>query len=261
MPLKIVTRPDSKILWISGTVRGQRVRESTGTDDRQLAEEKRAAREAAIYRANIHGVRTSRTFAEAALSYLKRQRSDDTKRRLNRFLGFLKTAGRQDILCDQVNQDLLDVACDRLLRPGAADGTRLREVFSPVKAVLRHAAVRGWCRLPVFEKIRQGKRRKEWFTPAEAEAIVAASPKHLAPVFEFMFSVGARRGEVLGLDWEIRPAPLRTGHASRRQGALRRRQGPHRGTTVAGSCGVGGASRGENLWAGVHQGRWDGLAS
>ena len=72
-----------------------------------------------------------------------------------------------------------------------------------MKAVLRHAAIRGWCRLPVFETVRQGKRRKEWLTPSEAEAIISASPTHLVPLFEFMFCTGARRGEAIGLRWEI----------------------------------------------------------
>jgi integrase len=214
MPLKLTKREGSQMFWITGTVSGKRIRESTGTDNRQLAEEKRAAREANVYRADIHGVRPSRMFGEAALSYLKRHRSDDTKHRLNRFLQFLEATKRQAIGCDQINQDLLDQACDALLRPHTADSTRLREVVSPVKAVLRHAAIRGWCSLPVFESIRQGKRRKEWLTPAEAEAIIAASPAHAAPIFEFMFCTGARRGEALSLDWKICPTEVRQSHAA-----------------------------------------------
>jgi hypothetical protein len=208
MPLKIITRPGTKAFWLSGTVRGQRIRESTGTDNRQLAEEKRAAREAEIYRGELHGLRPSRTFAEASLSYLKRQRSDDTKRRLHRFLAYLDKIGKQSVTCDLVNQEMLDKACDAMLRPGGADTTRLREVFSPVKAVLRHAAIRGWGPMPIMEQIRQGRRRKEWLTPVEAEAIIGASPPNLACLFEFVFCTGARRGEVLGLDWEIRAASV-----------------------------------------------------
>ncbi len=217
MPLKIVTRPGSPMLWLTGTVRGKRIRESTGTDSRELAEEKRVAREAAAYREDLHGVKPTRPFAEAVLSYLKRQRSDDTKRRLNRLLGFLKSVGKQNIGCDQVDQVLLDDACDALLRPGSSGSTRLREVVSPVRAVLRHAAVRGWCSLPVFETIRQGKHRKEWLTPQEATAIVAASPPHLKPLFEFMFCAGPRRGETLSLDWKICPAQVWQGHPARCQ--------------------------------------------
>ena len=203
MSLKVVTRPGTRILWLSGTVGGQRIRESAGTDDRALAEEKRAAREARVFRAAIHGERVSRPFAEAVLNYLRRPRSDDTRHRIGRVLTSLARMKLQNVSCEQVDQDLLDRVADDLLRPGAADGTRLREVISPVKAVLRFAAVRGWCPLPVFETIRQGRRRKEWLTPSEATAIITASPPHLARLFEFMFCTGARRGEVLGLDWEI----------------------------------------------------------
>jgi integrase len=214
MPLKVVKHPQSSILWLSGTVLGKRIRESTGTNDPRLAEEKRAVREAQLFRSSIHDVTPSRTFAEAALAYLKRERSDDTKVRLNRFLKFLQDAKLQDLRCDQVDQNLIDKAVDAMLRPNPSDATRLREVLSPVRAVLRFAAIRGWCRLPVFERIRQPKRRKEWLTPKEAEAIIAASPRHLAALFEFMFSTGARRGEALSLVWKICPDPVRTRHAA-----------------------------------------------
>ena len=260
MPLKVIRRRDTKMLWIAGTVRGQRVRESACTDDPRLAEEKRAAREAAIYRADMHGVTPTRPFAEAALSYLKRDRSDDTKHRLNRFLGYLKAAGRQGIGCDQVNQDLLDAAAEALLRPGAAGSTRLREVVSPVRAVLRHAAIRGWCRLPVFESIRQGKRRKEWLTPTEAEAIIAVAPAHLKPVFEFMFCVGPRRGETLNMGWEIRPAALRPCDAPGRQGDVGRREGPHRGSRAAGGRRVVRVARRQEVRPCVQTGGRDALA-
>jgi integrase len=202
MPLKIVTLPATRMLWLSGTVCGQRIRESTRTDDPLLAEERRAVREAEVYRAAIHGLKAVRPFAEVALNYLKRPRSDDTRWRLGRFLLFLRNEGLESIRCERVDQELLDHAYERMLRPGAKDATRLREVVSPVRAVLRHGAIRGWCAPPVFEIIRQAKGRKEWLTPSEAESIVAASPPHLAPLFEFMFCAGPRRSEILSLDWQ-----------------------------------------------------------
>ncbi len=214
MPLKIVTLPTTRMLWLSGTIRGQRIRESTGTDNPVLAEERRAVREAEVYRAGIHGLKMVRPFADVALNYLKRPRSDDTRWRLGRFLVWLRREGLETIRCDGVDQELLDNAYERMLRANVTDSTRLREVVSPVRAVLRHGAIRGWCTPPVFEVIRQPKGRKEWLTPPEAEAIVAASPPHLAPLFEFMFSAGPRRGEVLGLDWQH--VQLRYGRATLR---------------------------------------------
>ena len=214
MPLRIVTLPTTRMFWLSDTVRGQRIRESTGTDVRELAEERRAVREAEVYRANIHGLKTVRPFADVALNYLKRPRSDDTRWRLGRFLLWLREEGMENIRCDRVDQELLDAAYERMLRPDVTDSTRLREVVSPVRAVLRHGAIRGWCAPPVFEVIRQPKGRKEWLTPPEAEAIIAASPPHLAPLFEFMFCAGPRRAEVLRLNWDH--VQLRYGRATLR---------------------------------------------
>ena len=202
MPLKVVTLPNTRMLWLSGTVRGQRVRESTGTDDPRLADERRAVREAEVYRAGIHGLKAAKSFAEVALNYLKRPRSDETRHRVGRFLRWLGGQGMEGVRCGQVDQELLDRAFEGMLRPGAADSTRLREVVSPVRSVLRHGAIRGWCAPPVFEVIRQPRGRTEWLTPAEAEAIVACSPPHLAAAFTLMFCCGPRRAEIIGLDWK-----------------------------------------------------------
>ncbi len=55
MLLRLTKREDSPLWWITGTVAGVSVRESSGTDRRDLAEIKRAARENEIYRAQVHG--------------------------------------------------------------------------------------------------------------------------------------------------------------------------------------------------------------
>ncbi len=209
MPLKVTTFPNTRMLWLSGTVRGQRIRESTGTDDPRLAEERRAIREAEVYRAGIHGVAGTRPFGEVALHYLKRPRSDDTRRRIGRFLRFLAAEGLSGILCGSVTQEVLDLAYERTLRSGSTDSTRLREVLSPVRAILRFGAIRGWCAPPAFEVIRQPRGRMEWFTPSEAGSILACSPPHLAATFAFMFSHGLRRSEVINLDWQHVMLPYR----------------------------------------------------
>src|ERR1700746_2476238 len=71
MPLKIVPRPKSPYWIIRGTLRGIRLEESTGTDDKKAAEEIRAKREAEILTESVYGCRATATFASAALSYLE----------------------------------------------------------------------------------------------------------------------------------------------------------------------------------------------
>jgi hypothetical protein len=76
MPLTVVRRKSSGALTITGTVAGRRIRRRAQSDDPKLAEEEAAALEAELLRTAWHGERRgSRTFAEAALSYLERHRA------------------------------------------------------------------------------------------------------------------------------------------------------------------------------------------
>lgn len=201
MPLKLVRRPDSSLLWIVGTVRGQRVRESSGTDDPRLAEEARAARENAAYREAVHGpVRGSTSFAAAALSYLKAggPHAAPTQTKIGRLVRHFGPR----VTCADVNQARLDQACDALLRPGSAPATRLREIITPARAVLSHAARRGWCDVPPFDIAAAPPAKTEWLAPAEVDRLVLAAAPHLRPLLVFLTATGARMGEALSLAWQ-----------------------------------------------------------
>jgi hypothetical protein len=71
MPIRLVRRPKSPNWIIRGTLRGVRVEESTGTDNKKVAEEIRAKRETEILTQSVYGRRATATFAQAALSYLE----------------------------------------------------------------------------------------------------------------------------------------------------------------------------------------------
>lgn len=197
--LEVVARAGRTSLYIRGTVRGRRVFESAGTDDPRLAEEYRAAREAEIYRGAVHGTpRQAVTFAVAALSYLEA----DTRSTATRIaVGRLVKHFGQAHTCDAVNQEALDGAARVICRPGSKPVTVLRQVIAPARAILTHAAARGWCPLPVFQRVKAGARRTEWFTPAEAERLIAGALPYFRPLLTFLFCTGARANEALTLDW------------------------------------------------------------
>src|SRR5215831_15803957 len=69
--LRLVRRPKSPNWVIRGSLRGRRVEESTRTDDKKIAEEIRARREAEILTESVYGRRATATFAQAALNYLE----------------------------------------------------------------------------------------------------------------------------------------------------------------------------------------------
>ena len=119
--LRIVQRPGSPFLWITGTVGGCRIRESTRTTDRRSAEQFAAARETEIYRAALHGAPKPRvTFTAAVNSYLDAgNHSPSTMARIARLVRHIGPK----VPCDDVGQERLDLACRALLRPGSKPAT------------------------------------------------------------------------------------------------------------------------------------------
>lgn len=197
MPLTLYKRKGSAFWWLRGTVREQSIRESTGTADRALAEEYRASREAEIYRQALHGEHKQPvTWAAAVVSYLEvKKPKEGTRLRLKRLLPEVAKP------CDKIDQAEIDRLAKKLLRPDSSSSTVLREITTPIRAVLNHAARRGWCRPPVFEQAEAGRARTVWLEPAEVDRLSAAASPHLRPLIGFLVCTGARLAEALDLEW------------------------------------------------------------
>jgi integrase len=198
MPLTVVRRKSSGALTISGIVAGRRVQRRAQSDDPKLAGEEAAALEAEILRAAWHGERRgARSFEAAVKSYIDAApRHANTKRRLRRILAALG-----DVKLSTVDQDAVTRLGKIILRQPSAPATVLREVISPIRAVLRHAQRRGWCSTTAFENPRVVDGRTLFMTPAEAECLIAATAAHIKPLLVFLLSTGARISEAIYLDW------------------------------------------------------------
>lgn len=194
MPLKVVEgRHGSPNLYLRGSVRGFRIDESTGTSDPEAADEIRIKREAALLKRSIHGDSAVRTFAEAAASYLEAGGDGEHLPRILKHFG-----GRR--LLANVGQAEIDHAA-KTLYPNAANSTRNRKVYTPISAVLHHAARKGWCPAPVIARPAQAEPRVRWIRYEEADRLVAAAAPHLAPLITFLLATGARVSEALYMDW------------------------------------------------------------
>jgi integrase len=197
--LTLVRRPGRAAFYLRGTVRGIGIFESTGTDDAGLAEEARAAREAELYRGAILGFQAKVTFAEAATSYMQTEQRGPMTLLL---VGKLVRHFGPKVTCDGIRQQQLDEAARAICKATSTPATIRRHVTTPLSAVMNHAARRGWCGTPKFERTKPSGRRTDWFTPAEAEALITAAAPHLRPLLAFLFCTGARLGEALALMWE-----------------------------------------------------------
>jgi integrase len=204
MPLDVVRRPGRDGWWITGTVtpagarQGVRIRRRAGSDDFRLAREEAIALEAQILR-NAHlGERPAvKGWGEAVASYLRHeQRSVATTALLTRL-----TRHFRDTPLDRIDQAAIDTARDVVLRPGAAPATVLRNLVVPVRAVLEHAAWKGWGPSPRLAAPTVPPATPDILMPGQVEAMIAASKPGFAALWTWLACTGARVGETLLLEW------------------------------------------------------------
>ena len=203
MPLRLARRHGSPNFYIRGTVRGVTVDESTGISDAKAAEAFRAKREWTIINGQITGRRPVATFLEAAVSYME---ANGETRFINPLLKHFGTMSLDDI-----DTAVIEEAA-RKLYPGRSAATRNRQVFTPVSAIIRHAAVRGRAQLKPIDRPKQPRGRIRWIRPDAAERLIAECADHVRPLVVFLLYTGARMGEALSLDWN--DVDLTRGHAT-----------------------------------------------
>jgi integrase len=192
MSLKLKRRPGRPNWYMHGTVRGIAVRESTGVADQKAAEAIRARREWEIIQRSVFGAEATATFVGAAVSYLEAGGERTYLKPILARIGSVPLA--------KIDQALIEKTA-RALYPEASPATRNRQAFTPIAAVLNHAAARGLCAKRVIERPPQPKGRMRWLTFDEAEKLLDACAQHLRPLVMFLFGTGARLSEALYLDW------------------------------------------------------------
>jgi integrase len=192
MPLKLKRRPGRPHWYMHGTVRGISIRESTGVADQKAAEAIRAQREWEIIQCSVFGAEATATFVGAAVSYLEAGGERTYLKPIIARIGSVPLA--------KIDQAVIEKTA-RALYPNASPSTLNRQAFTPIAAVLNHAAKRGMCAKRVIERPPQPKGRVRWLTFDEAEKLIDACSPHLRPLVLLLLGTGARVSEALGLDW------------------------------------------------------------
>jgi integrase len=139
--LKLVKRVDT--WWISGTIGGVRVRESTGTHSRRHAEAVLTKRQQEILDRHVFGEQVTATWAEAVNLYLDLGGEARYLEPLTERWGLLRLAAITPLELARVARDVY---------PGAAASTLDRQLYTPAIAVLNAAAEAGLCPVPKFRR-------------------------------------------------------------------------------------------------------------
>lgn len=204
MPLRLVRHPKRSPHWyLRGTVRGQNVFETTGTDDRETAEAVRIKREAQLLDRSVFGPGATVTFAEAAVSYLEAGgearflgRHDEKTGKWTLLLGALG-----NLAIHRIGQTQADEVARKLL-PSAGPATRKRHVYIPLCAVLNHAQKKGWGTAPKLVHPKVPQTKTAWATPDYVSSLLPHCSPRLRRLVMILVYTGARLSEALRLTWE-----------------------------------------------------------
>lgn len=202
MPLRLRRRKGSPFWHLRGTVLGQPCEESTKTADRKLAESIRIRREAELERRAVFGAEATVTFLEAAVSYLEAGGE-------GRFLGsWDQDAGRWtglighflDTPVRSIDQAALDEAA-RKLYPKGKPATLVRQLYTPMAAVLHHASAKWKISWQRVLRPKVPKPQTKSATPEQMGGLLPHCDLKLRRLMIFLAYTGRRIGECIGLEW------------------------------------------------------------
>lgn len=189
MPLTLYRR--GHIWHLRGSIAGRRVRQSTGLSDKCAADIYRARVEAELIERRAYGKAATRTFAEAAISYIEAGGE-------GRFLTPILSHFGPDKLVTDIDMEDINAAA-RALYEGAAPATINRQLIGPISAVVRghFKAIRK--APPIFARRPERNARLRWLTPEEARDLLAACDDRTRPVVGFLLGTGCRTSEAFKL--------------------------------------------------------------
>ncbi len=180
---------------------GQRVRQSTGTDARQAAQEFHDRLKAECWRRDKLKERPRRSWEQAVVRWLKEtshkaSHGDDKHhlRWLDRHL--------RGVYLDDITRERIDRIKEARQDGGVSNAT-VNRTLETLRAVLRRAMSEWeWLdKVPTIRMLPEPKRRIRWITREEAERLLAELPAHLAAIARFSLATGLRKSNVVGLQW------------------------------------------------------------
>lgn len=198
--VRFYKRGGSGIWWVDFRHAGKRARKSTGTEDRQAAQEWAERLKADLWREHRLGERPAIRWDEAALDWLKAKagkKSIETDKARLRWL--------TEKLTGKTLQSIDGAALTALARLKAkedvSDAT-VNRVMAAASAVLHYAHSQGRIdRVPKIPYAPEPKQRIRWITPAQAKKLLKALPEHLGDMAAFALATGLRRANVTHLEW------------------------------------------------------------
>lgn len=207
--MSVKKREGSPYYWCYFSINGQRIRESTGTANKEAAEQYEAKRKKDLWEQRQLGSKPRRKWQEAVVRWCRETKHKKSHRddlgHLRWLDPHLRTLAIQDI-----DEDKLAEIVAAKLETGVSNAT-VNRVLAVVRSILRRAHQEWkWSdTVPTFRTLPEPKRRVRWLTDEEAAKLMAELPEHLLLLGEFTLEVGLRASNAAGLRWSQVDMPRR----------------------------------------------------
>ena len=180
---------------------GERIRRSTGTESKTLAQEFHDKLKAEVWRISKLGEKPRHTWNEAVVRWLKEQSHKATIEMDKIHLRWLDAFLNGKPL-DSISRSMIDKITEAKLAEGVTNAT-VNRVLEILRAILRRC-VNEWewlDKAPMVRMLKEPTRRIRFLTRQEANRLLRELPDHMADMVTFSLATGLRRSNVTGLLW------------------------------------------------------------
>lgn len=200
--MALYKRKESNVWWMDYTdAEGKRVRASTGTENKLLAQQLLDRTKAEVWDQRRLGVKPQVTFDKAVEMFLEEKRhrrtiNTYTERAnwwLQRFWGMPLNSITQELIIKTIKE-----------REGRVSPATCNRLLATLKTILRlaHRKYEWIDRVPAFFFYEEPKGRTRWLQPHEIARLLDALPEHERDIAMFSFATGLRQGNIRKLRWE-----------------------------------------------------------
>jgi integrase len=188
--------------WIDvGAPNGERIRRTTGTTNKALAQEFHDRIKVELWRIDKLDAKPKRTWNDAVVRWLK---ETSHKATANEDVGKLRFLDRylRDKELTTINCARIDHVTQEKLAQGCKNAT-VNRTLELLRAVLRKC-VNEWewlDRAPYVRMLKEPTRRIRFLNAEEARRLIGELPPHLADMAIFSLCTGLRAANVTGLEW------------------------------------------------------------
>lgn len=190
-----------KTWWIDFTTpSGERVRRTTGTSDKTLAQELHDQLKTESWRVSKLGDRPNYLWNDAVHRWLLEKSHLRSLEKRKQFINWWHQRLKGMALRD-ITRHVIEAAISEM-RGVWSPGT-CTVCLSALSSILRVAA-KDWewiDRMPRFPDIPSTPSRVRWLLPAEAQRLIECLPEFLAEMVRFSLSTGLRQSNVLFMEW------------------------------------------------------------